>query len=89
MHLEVSTQDPSSALMKAAAWSMRSIQRSSDDLKSPTQLVPGEYVKCAGEWVRFVGLSAEGLRVYRPDSACEWTYTPTVGELFVWHPGAF
>lgn len=77
------------AMARAAASVMGSI-RETMDLKSPAQLVPGEYVRLAGEWVRFVGLDPDGgLRVYRVDSACSWTYPPTDGETFVWHEGAF
>lgn len=59
-------------------------------LAVPQQLEQGDYVKVSGEWARVVEVGSDDrLRLTRTDSACEWWYTPTIGERFVWHEGPF
>lgn len=59
-------------------------------LAAPQQLLPGHYIRVAGEWARVVSVAPDDeLRLSRLDCTCQWSYRPSVGERFVWDMGAF
>lgn len=76
---------------EAAARAIRSITDpliEDTHLRTADQLETGHYCKVMGDWYRFEGLTDRGqMRLMVGDR--EFHYGPCLGEVFVWHEGAF